>query len=905
MVPKIREPGVGSTSSREPSRRGKSAGAEHKLAEYRGKRDPAKTAEPFEAAAEDTDGLFVVQKHAASRLHYDFRLAIGGVLVSWAVPKGPSYNPRDRRLAMHVEDHPLSYKDFEGTIPKGEYGGGSVIVWDRGPFRLREGSVAAGSLKVDLSGRKLVGGWALVRIRGRDATGKEWLLIKERDEHADPDRDVAGEEPTSVVSGLTVEEVGKRKDARQWNSRVLRAIESLSPGAAPRAAIPAELSFMKARLETSVPAGREWIYEIKLDGVRALAIRSADEVRLVTRNAKEVAFRYPEVSQALAALQGGDFVMDGEIVAFDEQGRSRFELLQGRIHLAENDRIAAAARSVPLFYHAFDLLHAEGHDLAGAPLVGRKAILQAWLETVDAPSCVRYSDHFEGDGKAFLAAACGRGLEGVIAKRRDAPYRGARTGDWVKLKCVGRQELVIGGFTPPQGARSHFGALLVGVYAGNRLIYAGKVGTGFDEATLTDLSRRLASIPRKDPPFVDPPRERGVTWVEPRLVAEVRFTEWTSDGKLRHPAFAGLRDDKPPRECVREVPASESARPKRPPSPAPRSARPKRAQPTPKHRARSSARRAPASAAVRVGPPEVPITNPSKVFFPHAGVTKGDVIAYYRDQADVILPYLEGRPLTLVRFPNGISGQSFFQKDQPDWLPEWISTVSVPSENSRKKIVDYLVCNDAATLTYVANLGTIDLHPWASRQEALENPDYVVWDLDPPEDGYRKAAEVAPRVREILERAALTPFLKTSGGKGLHLYVPLVPDNDHDTVRSFAELVAAMIVEANPRTTTLERSKAARRGKVYVDFLQNGRGKTVVAPYSLRAKEPATVSMPLTWEEFDEGAQPADFTIRTVPGILAARGDVWRDLWKRPHRLGSVLERLGKPSATTPKKRTS
>ncbi len=859
--------------------------ADSKLREYHRKRDPSKTSEPFEAGA--GDGFFVVQKHDATRLHYDFRLAMDGVLVSWAVPKGPSYDTRQKRLAVHVEDHPLSYRDFEGVIPEGEYGAGSVIVWDAGPYRLREGSVASGSLKLDLSGKKLRGGWALVRMKPR-GDKDEWLLLKERDEHADAERDVTADEPRSVLSGLTIEEIAAKRGVRQWNSGLRKMIEELRSGAAREGRLPRNPEFMKAKLLAKPTVGEDWLYEIKLDGVRAFAIRESGKVRLVTRNRKEVAFRYPEVVAGLERIPGDDFVLDGEIVAFDQEGRTRFELLQGRIHLTGHDRIAEAARATPAFTYAFDVLYAEGHRLEDVPLEERKQVLARLLQNVRDP--IRYSDHVRGKGAEFFVLACGRGLEGVIGKRADAPYRGTRSGDWVKVKCLGRQEFVIGGYTPPQGGRAHFGALLLGVYDDGDLKYVGKVGTGFSEETLADIHRRLKKLERATSPFADPPREKGVRWVSPELVAEVRFTEWTSDGRLRHPAFVGLREDKDPREVVRELRTrSVAGPPQRRPS-----------------RSRATRLSKPSSAGGRgkgrrpAPPTRVEITNPDKVFYPKSGITKGEVADYYAKVSDVILRYLVDRPLTLVRFPNGITGPSFFQKDQPDWLPAWIPRVRIRSQEA-KRDVNYLLCNDAATLAYVANLGAIDLHPWASRVGALEQPDYVVWDLDPPEAGFRKAADVAPRVREVLERAGLSPFLKTSGGKGLHLYVPLVPKNDHDQVRDFAEAVARMVVEANPRTTTLERSKKDRAGKVYVDYLQNGRGKTVVAPYSLRAKEPATVSMPITWREFEKGVEPRDFTLRTVPGLVSRRDDAWRGFWDDPARLADAAERLAGRGAGPPR----
>jgi bifunctional non-homologous end joining protein LigD len=917
----------------------RSTGAERKLAEYRRKRDPRKTAEPFDPGS--GDGFFVVQKHAASRLHYDFRLAIGGVLVSWAVPKGPSLDPRERRLAVHVEDHPLSYAHFEGTIPKGEYGAGSVIVWDSGPFTLREGSVASGSLKVTLLGRKLRGGWALVRMKPRDGKD-EWLLIKERDEFVDPDRDVTAEDPASVLSGLTVEEVGDAKGAPQWNSSVLRELESLPEAVAPRARFPASVGFQKARLVKDVPTGPGWLFEIKLDGVRAMAYRRKGTVRLVTRNDKEVAFRYPEVATALGDLPGGDFVMDGEIVAFDEEGRTRFELLQGRIHLGGKADIEAASAAAPLHYFVFDLPYAEGRRLDPAPLVDRKRVLRAWL--AQAPRRLRFSDHVEGRGRSFRDLACKRGLEGVIAKRANAPYRPERSPDWQKIKCIGSQELVIGGFTPPQGGRSHFGSLLLGYHRDGELVYAGKVGTGFDAKTLADVHARLRKLERPRPPFADPPREPGARWVEPRLVAQVEFTEWTSDGKLRHPSFKGLREDKSPAEVVREVAeapggdgsparATGARAPERTPGAGavPRAARRRSttraaargatsrsggraAAGSAQARGRGARRATPdadpsrsAAAARRSragrgsAPPDVELTNPGKIFYPGSGITKGDVFAYYRTMGATIVPWLEGRPLTLVRFPNGIGGSGFFQKDQPGSLPTWIPTVAVRSPDSPRGVVRYLLCNDEPTLRYVANLGTIDLHPWASRVPDLEKPDYVVWDLDPPEDGFPAAAAVAPRVREILDRAGLRSFLKTSGGKGLHLYVPLKPENDHDVVRDFAGIVARLVVDSLPRTTTLERSKRARGGKVYVDYLQNGRGKTVVAPWSLRAKEPATVSTPIGWDELDADLDPRELNIRTVPDRVARTPDPWTAFRTSAHELAAAIERLAGRRSSAPR----
>ncbi|MBI3630115.1 MAG: DNA ligase D [Candidatus Rokubacteria bacterium] len=833
--------------------------AQDRLATYRAKRDPARTPEPF-GGARGTDGgrFFMVHKHAARRLHYDLRLEMGGVLASWAVPKGPPASPKDKRLAVHVEDHPLEYGDFEGMIPEGNYGAGPSIVWDRGVYRLVGDAdpleaVERGKLDLEFFGFKLRGRFALVRTaRGE----KDWLLIKKADA-AVSDVELTERYPESVLSGLTIEEV------REGASRLAQVRAYLRKIKAPRGGVTArEAGVMLATLVDEVPEGPGWLFEIKYDGVRVLAVRRDGSVKLYGRSGQLVTGRYPEIARALAALPVDDFVIDGEIVALDEANRPSFQLLQSRMGLTDPRDVERAMGEVPVTGVFFDCLAVDGHDLRGLPLAARKDGLKLFLP---ARGVASYGEHVTEQGREFHRAACDQGLEGVMAKRADSRYTGARTRDWLKIKCQLRQELVIGGYTKPQGSRARFGALHLGVHDKGRLVYVGKVGTGFDAKTLESVYHALRPLERPTSPFdVGAPGGGGHHWVEPRLVVEVRFTEWTRDGGIRHPAFLGLRTDKAPGSITRE-------RPTQAPPPASGAGRERGAgQST---RPDSSHPAGAVTSAPEAGPaPKVRLTNLGKVFWPDEGYTKGDLVAYYDTIAPLILPYLRDRPLVLTRHPDGIAGKSFYQKDAPPFAPDWLRTVRIRSEESARDI-DYFVVDDADGLRYLINSGVIPIHVWASRAGSLDHPDWLVLDLDPKEAPFGDVVKVARVIHDLLDDLGLPGCVKTSGATGLHILLPLDARYTYEQTRGFAHVLAAVAVEQAGDIATVARPLRARGGKVYVDWGQNGKGQTIAAPFAVRPRPGATVSCPLRWDEVTARLHPARFTIKTVPERFASMAD--------------------------------
>jgi bifunctional non-homologous end joining protein LigD len=617
---------------------------------------------------------------------------------------------------------------------------------------------------------------------------------------------------------------------------------------------------MLATLVDRVPAGPGWVFEVKYDGVRVLAHRAGARVSLLGRTGQDFTPRYPELVEALRALPLDRFLIDGEIVAYDEHGRSSFQRLQARMHVSRAADVERARATTPVNAVFFDALALDGRDLRALPLVERKACLALLLPS---RGVLAYGDHVEGDGEAFFEAATERQLEGIVAKKADSRYESRRSRDWLKIKCQLRQEFVIGGWTDPQGARPYFGALHLGLYEGDRLVYVSKVGTGFDDRTLTLLRDRMKPLARASSPFdVGTPRGRGHHWIEPRLVGEVRFTEWTADGGIRHPAFLGLRDDKRPEDCRRErpVPVAQAA-----PDPAPAAA----------------------------GAGRVTIRNARKVFWPDEGYTKGDLVAYYEAVAPWLLSYLRERPVVLTRYPDGITGKSFFQKDAPDWTPDWIRTVRVWSEASRRDI-DYFVIDDLDALRYVINLGVIPLHLWASRVGTLDRPDWLVLDLDPKGAPFAHVVRVARALHAILERLGLPSHPKTSGATGLHILLPLGARYDYEQTRTFARLLATLGQQAEPEISTLERAIEARGGKVYIDWGQNGPGQTIVAPFSARPRPGATVSCPLTWDEVDRRLDPRRFTIATVPPRLRERGDPLAPVLSQGIDLRAALEGINR-----------
>ncbi len=865
------------------------------LEAYRKKRDPARTPEPFGEHAAPAPRLprvlaplggprFVVQKHWARALHYDFRLELDHVLKSWSVPKGPSVHVEEKRLAVHVEDHPLEYADFEGVIPSGNYGAGSVIVWDRGWFGTFKdedllAQYARGKLELELHGLKLRGRWTLVRMGGKE---REWLLLKKADGAAG-EIEAVEQYPESVISGLTVEEM---RDAPGTLAALRERLGSLE---APEHAVSlGQASLMLATLAEHPPSGAGWCFEIKYDGVRVLAFRDGEEVRMAGRSGEDITARYPEVAAALRGLAVPRFLLDGEIIAEDERGRPSFQHLQARMGLSKPRDIESARARVPVRGVFFDCLSAEGHDLRKLPLEHRKEIL---ARVVPPLGPAQRCDHVLEHGEAFLEVVTEMGLEGIVAKRLASAYVGRRSPDWIKVKSERQQEFVIGGYTDPQGSRAGFGALHVGLYDGTKLVYVTKVGTGFDAKEIRRLRQELDPLARETSPFDErTPTGRGHHWVEPRLVCEVRFAEWTRDGGLRAPVYLGQRFDIRPEDCKREQPIDvepqlEGGDTSPPQTSAEEPSAASATKPGPKG-SRTRARRAAvprsrsatapsvaADAKDRVPPPApepppaphepVRLTNLKKVFWPE-GYTKGDLIDYYVTVAPHLLPYLRDRPVVLTRYPDGIDGKSFFQKDAPVYVPDWIRTETIHSDDAGRDI-RYFVIDDEESLRYVANLGTIPLHVWPSRAGSLDHPDWMVIDLDPKGAPFSHVVQVARALKTILDELGLPGYPKTSGATGLHVLIPMGQRYSDEDTRTFARVLATLTVEAVPEISTITRAIRGRGGKVYVDFGQNGAGNTIVGPYSLRPLPGAPASCPLRWDEVNARLDPAKFTMKTLP----------------------------------------
>ena len=819
------------------------------LDEYRRKRDFKKTPEPPPAPARKSGNRFYIQRHSARRLHYDLRLEMDGALRSWAVPKGPTLDPAEKRLAVLVEDHPLEYGDFEGTIPAGEYGAGSVMVWDRGTYEwLTDKSPAeqwaAGDLKFRLHGEKLLGEFALVRMKNR-GKGNEWLLLKKRDFAAQPGWD-AENDLRSVHQGTADP------------SRVAGAV---------KAAMPEKFSPMLAAIGQSLPEGPEWVYEVKWDGVRSLCFVEDKQVRLVSRTGKAMEKQYPEIQALAEALNAQSAIVDGEIVAFDEQGRPSFAKLQPRIG-ANPKAVPQLTRTQPVTLFAFDLLYLNGYDLRGAALEDRKRLLASALR----PSpVVRYSDHFVGNGPQLLESARQTGLEGVVAKRAASQYESRRSDGWVKLKVVNQQDFVICGFT--EGARE-FGALVLGYYEGKKLVWAGNVGTGFDQAALKEILRKLQAIAVKRSPFATEHAElkKGVTWVRPELVCTVRFTMWTPDLRLRAPVFLGLRPDAVPRDCIREAVPTASPAVARASSPA--------------HLLDGTQ----GEVFLDIEGHRLKFTHLSKVFYPREGYKKRDIINYYDAVADLLLPHLHDRPLSLKRYPDGIESEYFFQKEAPKGTPSWVRTEPIQDED---KTTNFVLCQDRATLLHLANLGCIDQNPWMSRVGTQHNPDFILIDLDPYHCEYDRIVEAAQLVRRKLELIGLEGYPKTTGGDGMHIYVPIEPIYTYDHSKTFAEILARLVAAERPDLFTTPRSVAKReKGKVYFDFLQNGEGKTISAPYVLRAYPGAPVATPLAWREVAPGLSPKQFHLGSVIDRFARVGDLFHPVLTKLQRIEKALEKL-------------
>jgi bifunctional non-homologous end joining protein LigD len=771
------------------------------LDQYRRKRDPEQTPEPFARgrSRRKREPIFVVQRHDARRLHYDFRLERDGALASWAVPKGVPLEPGQQHLAVHVEDHPLEYAKFQGEIPKGQYGAGTVEIWDTGTYELVE-EKRNGGLTVRLRGKRLDGLWALVPAR-LDGKEENWLIVRKRDQDT----------PSDKVS------LGKYRP-------------------------------MLATLEKSVPHGERWVFEVKWDGYRAVAYVRGSEVKLLSRNDNDLTPRFQHVAKEIAkAVKSPHAVLDGEVCALDERGRASFSAMQ--------------QGGAPLVYYAFDLLELDGEPLLELPLAERRRRLVKLLDRRN--KTVRLSETFD-DGEALYEAAKQQGLEGIMAKRADSRYyEGKRTRDWLKIKTHGRQEFLIAGYTHGGGRRaSTFGSLILALHEGGELKYVGNVGTGFTDTEIRRLLEKLKPLRRKTPPFRTVPkmprvRKDEIVWVEPELVAEVEFAEYTHDGRLRAPSYQGLREDKEPEEVHREEPLDDR---------------------------------------IRKGSRELKLSNLDKVFWPDEGVTKGDLLRYYREIAPVLVPHLKDRPFTMKRYPDGWTGDFFFQKDapvhMPDWIPRFRALVSTRAKPRQKKWVSFPLVNDELALLWMVNMGCIDMNTWYSRVDRPERPDFVLFDLDPAADaGFAETIQVALLVKEALDALGLASFPKTSGADGIHVLVPIERRHTYEDTRRFAEIIAGALARTHRGLVTTEWTKAKRRG-VLIDANQNGEGKTIASVYSVRPKAGAPVSTPLRWDEVNDKLNPAIYSMQVVLDRVRRHGDLYEGVLTTRQSLAKALKAI-------------
>lgn len=809
------------------------------LQDYNRKRDFKRTREPAGKVDKSGKHRFIVQKHDATRLHYDFRLEMDGVLKSWAVTRGPSLDPDDKRLAVRTEDHPVSYAEFEGSIPEGEYGGGTVMLWDKGVWApiagKSEKDLAKGHLHFTLDGERMKGEWLLVRIKGKPGEKREnWLLRKIDDGEAGGSDDLVAHELTSVKTGRTMAEIAadkageaslKGKRGKAFDAIMAKAERHNRAEARPRTKPAAKRgrppAFAKPQLATlvdHVPGGSQWIHEIKFDGYRALIAAAGDKVKVFTRTGLDWTDKFAPIAEAVAALDLPPCLIDGEIVTLDGDGNPSFSALQKAIKQEGGDFV--------LF--AFDLLSLDGKDLTKLGTVERKARLAALLPGDDP--AIRVADHVVGAGEKLFDAMCKAGQEGIISKKADAPYRGARTSNWLKVKCTRRQEFVIIGWIGSQAAGRRFRSLLLAQHKDGELVYAGKVGTGFDQDAMEMLAKRFASRARKTPPAEVPRSEaRGAHWITPDLVAEIAFAEFTGEGVLRHASFLGLRSDKKAGEVKREeaVPVAE----------------------------------------VGAEEPPVKITNADRVIFPESKATKGDLATYYRSIGPLILPWVAHRPVSLVRCPQGRAKQCFFQKHDAGSFGDHVHHIPIREKGGKKE--DYLYVEDVAGILACVQMGTIEFHGWGSRIEAVEKPDRMIFDLDPDEGlAFADVKKAAKDIRTMLADIGLVSFAMLSGGKGVHVVVPLTPDAEWPAVKDFAHRFAEALAQAEPERFTATMAKAKRVGRIFIDYLRNQRGATAVVPYGVRARENAPVAAPVGWNELDGFDTAGAFTIRDADKLL-------------------------------------
>jgi len=823
-----------------------------KLKKYRSKRNFKKTTEPVGKISRSKKRLYVIQKHAASHLHYDFRLELNGVLVSWAVPKGPCLDPTIKRLAVHVEDHPIEYGSFEGIIPKGQYGGGTVMLWDRGRWIPNDKDPALayqkGDLNFTLEGKKLNGQWKLLRIYQDDKT---WLLIKKKDKYAKSLKqyDVLTEKPNSVLTQKTINEIAESQSTARKNTLTKKTCQHKQPAKSAinkllsklkSAPMPKMISPQLATLVDQPPTGKQWLHEIKLDGYRILAYKKGDRVQLFTRNHKDWTNKFKMVADAVRQLPIENAILDGEIAVLDENQHTNFQLLQNAIK----------DQNKPFIYYLFDLAYINKYDLSALPLIKRKKMLHLLVPSAEG-DILRYNDHIVGSGKEVFKKSCELALEGIVSKEANSPYLQKRSRNWLKIKCLKRQEFIIGGFKAPQGHRQYFGSLFLGAYnKRHELIFHGNVGTGFTQSSLKTIHDLLVKYKTKEMPFKKrPPESKNATWVKPVLIAEIEFTEWTEDGLLRQPRFKGLRSDKLAREITIEPELIIDNL-----SPSQQATAEKNTQKTFK------------------------LTNPNKILYQEDKITKQDLADYYDQISEWMLPHIINRPLTLVRCPDNYR-DCFYQKHLPSGVPPSLYEVIIKEKKGKEK---HFYIKDKQGLLTLIQLGALEIHPWGCKVDDIEYPDIITFDLDPaPDVPWKRVVAAAFEIKEHLSKFKLKCFVKATGGKGLHIVIPIKPEYSWEEVKTFSQVFADFMVMNDPMNYISKMGKAKRKGKIFIDYLRNQRGATAIAPYSTRARKHAPVAVPLDWDHLTADRKDTVYTLKTLPAHLQSlRKDPWKNFLK-------------------------
>ncbi|MCG9790873.1 DNA ligase D [Flavobacterium algicola] len=831
------------------------------LKKYNEKRDFDQTKEPKgKIKSSKKELVFVVQKHAASHLHYDFRLEMDGVLKSWAIPKGPSLNPDIKHLAILVEDHPYDYKNFEGAIPKGNYGAGHVIVWDKGTYspienenseeneKLILNGFKKGHLSFTLHGEKLNGEFSLIKLKGKQENA--WLLIKKEDSFASTEEILKND--TSVLSGLTLDQLAK-------NEKSLTSIDLTSENE------PMEIAFQSPILATTATTAfdnKEWIFEKKYDGYRTIAVIDKNEINLFSRNQQLLSKDFQPITDDLKNINHS-VIIDGEVVIEDENGQSNFQMLQNYIKTGKGE----------LKYYVFDLLNLDHNDLRNLKLIERKELLQLLLEQ-NKLSKTFYSKHIEEKGIAFFEKSTELKEEGIMAKKATSTYlTGKRTADWLKIKNHLQDEAVIVGITKSKNVTDTFGALLLAQYSNTNLKYIGKCGSGFTQQSLKDLFNTFQPYFTDKSPLPEKISIREeIQWLVPHFVCSVKFSQWTNNKRLRHPVFLGIRTDKNLKDITTEDQTDNIEN---------------QLESTKKDKFQKGN----TNLEVKIGGQVLKLTNLNKIYFPEQGISKGEIIHYYSEITELILPYLKDRPESLNRFPNGIDSPNFYQKDiDTDKVPSWLATQKIVSDSNKSEI-DYLICNDKETLIYMVNLGCIDFNPWNSTIQNLDKPDWMVIDIDPDNDNFQEVIETALKVREVLDNLEVESYCKTSGASGMHVYVPLAGKYSYESVKIFANIVAREVQSGLPDITTLNRSIKKRNHKIYIDYLQNRKGQTIAAPYSVRPHVRATVSTPLEWSELNNTLRPSNFTIKNVLKRFEKKGDIWKPVLGDGIDMKSIIEK--------------